>query len=91
MVEDKQELTNLIHFWESKLTYDKVLLELSTAYIIEKTVKYLKELKSIRCEHQWEEIKCPKCKSTNIHIDYHDAPFYYCRSCEHQWEERKLT
>jgi hypothetical protein len=44
---DKQ-LEGTIRFWESKLQYDKYLMESATEAQVQQTVKYLKELQGIK-------------------------------------------
>ena len=41
-----KELDRLIAYWKSKLFYDKWMLEPSTEYNIEQTVKKLEELRA---------------------------------------------
>ena len=38
--------------------------------------------------HQWKELVCPKCKSTNIHTGGHGCDsLCWCRDCDHQWDK----
>lgn len=45
---DSAELDHMINFWESRLWYDRFLMEPSTVYGVERTIKFLKELKQLR-------------------------------------------
>jgi len=44
------ELDSMINFWESHLRHDRFLMSPSTIYSVERTIKFLKELKQLRSD-----------------------------------------
>ncbi len=43
-----KEIDSLIHFWKDNLAEHRLLMAPSTVYLVEQTVKSLKELKQLR-------------------------------------------
>lgn len=50
-----EQLDGCISFWEGILFHDRFLLDPATQYLIEATIRYLKELKAVKeKEEQWK-------------------------------------
>lgn len=45
---DNKELVALIHFWKDRLAQHRLLMNPSTIYLVEQTIKNLEELKQIK-------------------------------------------